>query len=91
MKVLTTVIGSISAIGTTFAWLPQVIKTWRTRSAEDFSWSYLALFSAGVTGWTVYGVLKKDGVIIAANVITLALTLVIVWVKMRERRATPAP
>ena len=86
MKVLTTVIGALSAIGTTFAWLPQVLKTWRTRSAKDFSWSYLALFSAGVTGWTVYGVLKKDFVIIAANVTTLALTTVIVWVKTRERR-----
>ena len=86
MKVLTTVIGSLSAIGTTFAWLPQVIKTWRTRSATDFSWSYLALFSAGVIGWTVYGILKKDGVIIAANATTLALTLVIVWVKTRERQ-----
>jgi MtN3 and saliva related transmembrane protein len=86
LKVLTTAIGALSAIGTTFAWLPQVIKTWKTRKAEDFSWSYLALFSAGVTGWTIYGFLKKDAVIIAANMTTLALTMVIIFVKVREAR-----
>ena len=85
MKVLTTVIGALAAIGTTVAWMPQVVKTWRTRSADDFSWSYLALFTGGVAGWTVYGILKKDQVVIWANVTTLILTIVIIWVKMRER------
>jgi MtN3 and saliva related transmembrane protein len=88
LKLLTTVIGALAAIGTTFAWLPQVLKTWRTRKADDFSWTYLAMFSAGVTGWLVYGLLKKDGVILAANATTLVLTLVIVWVKISARRET---
>lgn len=85
MKLWTTIIGSAAAFGTTAAWLPQVFKTWKTRSAEDFSWSYLALFSAGVSGWTVYGVLRKDGVVIAANILTLLLVITIVFVKMKER------
>lgn len=87
MKLLTTIIGSLSAIATTAAWLPQVVQTWRTRSAEDFSWSYLWMFSGGVAGWTVYGVLKKDGVIIAANAVTLALVIVVMVVKLREVRS----
>ena len=86
MKLLTTVVGALAAIGTTFAWLPQVLKTWRTGRADDFSWSYLALFSGGVAGWLIYGILKKDSVIIAANAVTLILTLVIVRVKMSSRR-----
>ena len=84
MKTWITVVGILSAIGTTFAWLPQVIQTWRTRKAEDFSWSYLALFSSGVAGWIVYGLLKKDGVIIAANGVTLLLVLTVFFVKIRE-------
>ena len=84
MSLITTIIGVASAIGTTAAWLPQVVKTWRTGSAEDFSWGYLALFSSGVAGWIVYGVLKRDGVIVAANGFTLALVLVVAFVKMRE-------
>ena len=86
MKLFTTVIGSLAAIGTTVAWLPQVLKTWKTRKAEDFSWGYLALFSSGVSGWLVYGVLKQDGLIVAANGITLVLVATIIFVKMRENR-----
>lgn len=84
MKTWITVIGILSAIGTTAAWLPQVVQTWRTRKAEDFSWSYLALFSGGVAGWIVYGILKKDWVIIAANAVTLLLVLTVFFVKARE-------
>ena len=87
MKFLTTVIGTLSAIGTTAAWLPQVLKTWRTRTAKDFSWAYLTLFSSGVAGWMVYGVMKKDWVIVAANAVTLLLVLTVVFVKAKERRA----
>lgn len=84
MKIWTTVIGALAAVGTTLAWLPQVIKTWRSRSAEDFSWTYLAMFSSGVALWIVYGVLRKDGVVIAANVVTLLLVLTVLFVKTRE-------
>lgn len=84
MKTWITLIGSLSAIGTTAAWLPQVVRTWRTREAEDFSWSYLALFSSGVAGWIVYGLLRKDFVVIAANAVTLLLVLTVLYVKIRE-------
>lgn len=85
MKLMTTMIGALAAVGTTAAWLPQVFKTWKSGSADDFSWGYLMMFSAGVSGWLIYGMLKKDGVIIAANAITLLLVLTIGFVKMREK------
>lgn len=84
MKIWTTVIGALAAVGTTAAWLPQVVKTWRSRSAEDFSWTYLAMFSTGVALWLVYGFLRKDGVVIGANAVTLLLVLTVLFVKMRE-------
>lgn len=85
MKLWTTIIGGIAAFGTTCAWLPQVFKTWKTRSAEDFSWGYLAMFTTGVSLWLVYGFLKKDYVIVAANGVTLLLVITIIFVKARER------
>jgi MtN3 and saliva related transmembrane protein len=85
-QTVVTVIGFVAAIGTTAAWLPQVVQTWRTRSANDFSWSYLALFSTGVALWMLYGVLRKDPAIIAANGLTLLLVMVVTFVKVRERR-----
>ena len=87
MKIWTTVIGALAAIGTTAAWLPQVVKTWRSRKAGDFSWTYLGMFSSGVALWIAYGLLRKDGVVIAANVVTLLLVLTVLFVKVRERRA----
>jgi MtN3 and saliva related transmembrane protein len=86
MKLWTTIIGGCAAFGTTAAWLPQVLKTWKTRSAEDFSWPYLAMFSSGVALWLVYGALRKDAVIMAANAITLLLVVTVAFVKSRERR-----
>ncbi|MEA2490022.1 MAG: MtN3 and saliva related transrane protein [Acidobacteriota bacterium] len=84
--VIITIIGGCAAFGTTAAWLPQVVRTWRSRSAEDFSWGYLAMFSTGVALWIVYGILKKDGVIIAANAVTFVLVIVVAFVKMREKK-----
>lgn len=86
MKLWTTIIGGFAAFGTTAAWLPQVLKTWKSRSAEDFSWPYLAMFSSGVALWLVYGILRKDAVIIAANGVTLLLVITVAFVKSREGR-----
>lgn len=85
MNLWITILGGAAAAGTTAAWLPQLLKTWRSRSAKDFSWIYLALFSTGVTLWIVYGVMRKDAVIVIANAVTLALVLSVLFVKVRER------
>jgi MtN3 and saliva related transmembrane protein len=85
MKLWTTLIGGAAAFGTTCAWLPQLIKTWKTRSAEDFSWSYLAMFTTGVALWLVYGILRKDAVVLAANGVTLVLVATVLFVKIREK------
>ena len=80
-------VGFGAAIGTTAAWFPQVIRTWRTGRARDFSWGYLALFIMGVFFWTMYGVLRHDVVVIVANGITLLLVISVGLVKARERVA----
>jgi MtN3 and saliva related transmembrane protein len=80
-------VGFGAAIGTTAAWFPQVVRTWNTRSARDFSWGYLALFVAGVSLWTTYGILRRDPVVIIGNGITLVLVISVALVKAREGRA----
>jgi MtN3 and saliva related transmembrane protein len=81
-----TVIGSVAAVLTTCAWLPQLVKTWTSRSAEDFSWAWLAMFSSGVTGWLLYGIGRRDLVIITANGVTVLLVLSIAVVKWQEAK-----
>lgn len=79
-----TLVGIAAGILTTGAWLPQVIKTIRTRSAHDFSWGYLAAFSLGVALWALYGVLRHDIAVIVANVAALVLVALIAIVKARS-------
>ena len=82
MKAL--VVGIVAAILTTAAWLPQVFKTWHTRSARDFSWGYLAMFATGVALWAVYGALRRDLAVFGANIVTIVLVIGVIVVKLRE-------
>ena len=84
-----TLIGTVAAILTTVCWLPQVIKTTRSREAGDFHWLYLAMLGIGVAAWCTYGVLRNDAPIYLANGITLFLVAVIVIVKARQGAGAP--
>lgn len=78
-------VGTLAALLTTSSFLPQVAQTWKTRSATDFSWIWLASFAAGLFLWLIYGIAKMSIPLIAANGITLALVLVIIWIKASFR------
>ncbi len=77
------VIGALAGTLTTIAFLPQVVKTWRSRSAEDISLFMFLLFSTGVALWLVYGVAIGSAPVIAANAVTLILALLILALKIR--------
>ena len=68
---------------TTIAFLPQVIKTWKTRSAKDLSLGMFSLFCLGVVLWLIYGLMVKDVPVIAANLLTLMLAATLLFFKLR--------
>ena len=68
----------------TLAFLPQVVKTWRTRSANDFSLVTLLMLEAGTSLWIVYGLLRDAPAIWLGNGVTLALAGFILSVKMKS-------
>jgi MtN3 and saliva related transmembrane protein len=76
-----TLLGLLAGTCTTASFLPQVVRTFRTGSATDMSWGWLALFVTGVAGWLAYGVAKSDLAITLTNAITLALVLALVGLK----------
>jgi MtN3 and saliva related transmembrane protein len=78
-------LGLLAGTLTTAAFLPQVIKTWRSRSAGDISLVMFALFSLGVLLWIVYGFTVGAVPVIVANVITLLLSLTILLFKIRYK------
>lgn len=78
-------LGLLAGTLTTASFLPQVIKTWRSRSAGDISLVMFALFSLGVLLWIVYGFTVSALPIIVANVITLLLSMTILVFKIRYK------
>ncbi len=82
---LVTVLGLLAGSLTTIAFLPQVIKTWRTRSTKDISLEMFAIFCSGVLLWIIYGSLVKDIPVIFTNVATLSLASPILWFKLKYK------
>lgn len=78
-----TLIGFIAGTCTTVAFVPQVVKTWRTRSTDDISLAMFAIFGLGVLLWLVYGLYIDSLPIVIANTITLVLAGTIVVLKLR--------
>jgi MtN3 and saliva related transmembrane protein len=88
-----TLIGFLAGGLTTISFIPQVVKTARTRSARDISGPMLFAFLIGLALWAFYGVQVGSVPIIAANVITIGLVGAIlamkVWFGGRERQCLP--
>lgn len=76
-----TALGLVAGTFTTLSFLPQVIRTVRSRHARDLSAAWLLIFSLGTAMWLAYGILRSDLAVAVANGVTCALVLVLVGVK----------
>ena len=76
------IFGYIAAILTTAAFLPQLIKTLKTKKADDVSLITLIMFIIGVLCWIIYGYNISSIPILIANLITLILNLLILISKI---------
>jgi MtN3 and saliva related transmembrane protein len=83
---ITEPIGFLAGTLTTVSFLPQLVKTWKTRSAGDLSMGTLVIFSAGVTLWLTYGLLRHSWPMILANGLTVAETVFLMVMKLRDAR-----
>jgi MtN3 and saliva related transmembrane protein len=76
-------VGYIAATLTTAAFLPQVLKIWKSKSTKDLALPTLLSFILGVGMWLIYGLLVKSIPVIIANAVTLVLNLVILRFKLK--------
>jgi len=74
--------GYFAAILTTLAFIPQLIKTLKTKKAEDVSLTTLIMFLTGVAAWIIYGIQISSKPILIANVITFLLNFLILVFKL---------
>jgi MtN3 and saliva related transmembrane protein len=77
-------IGLAAAFLTTFAFVPQAVKAWRSRSTGDISLGMFATMTAGIVLWLAYGLIREDVPLIVANVVTLVLAGGILYLKLRH-------
>ena len=74
--------GYFAAVLTTLAFLPQLIKTLKTKKADDVSLLTLLMFLTGVLSWIIYGYKILSTPILLANSITFILNLLILIFKI---------
>jgi MtN3 and saliva related transmembrane protein len=77
------ILGYVAGLITAFTFLPQVIKTWQTKSAKDVS---LAMFLIALTNqilWLAFGILRNDQVIIITNAVMLVMTSLMITLKLK--------
>ena len=74
--------GFLAALLTTIAFLPQLYKTWQTKSADDVSLIMLILFITGLISWIIYGYKINSIPILVANIMTLIFNFSILILKI---------
>ena len=82
---LVTVIGLTAGTLTTISFLPQAIKTWKSKSAKDISLAMFLTFCLGVVLWIIYGICVKDLPVMLTNAITLLLSGSILFFKLKYK------
>jgi MtN3 and saliva related transmembrane protein len=76
-------IGLVAGGLTTVSFLPQVIKTWKSKSAKDLSLVMFSLFCLGIVLWLIYGLLIHSLPVILSNAFTLILSSTILFFKLK--------
>lgn len=78
------IIGFAAAAGTTFAFVPQVMHTVRTKDTKSISLYMYVVFLIGLSLWLVYGIMVQSVPVIAANAATIVLAGIVLYHKLRH-------
>ena len=79
------IIGFLAAILTTFAYLPQVYKIWRTKNTESVSLTMYLVMFLGILLWLIYSLFIKSFPLIIANTLTLLIIIIILYFKINSK------
>ena len=77
-------LGAAAATLTTLSFVPQAVKTIRTRETHGISLLMYVAFTIGVALWFCYGVALGSWPMIASNAVTFVLASVILALKLRH-------
>lgn len=77
-------IGYLAAVLTSIAFVPQALRTLRSRDTKAISAGTYALFTTGAVCWLAYGLMIGSLPVVLANVVTVLLTALILGLKLRH-------
>ena len=80
-----TITGFSAAVLTTASFLPQAVKTIRTKNTGGISLFMYSLFALGTLLWLLFGLLSNNMPVTVANAITLIFAVIILVYKIRYR------
>ena len=78
-----TILGLTAGTLTTMSLLPQMIKTWRSKSAKDISLGMFATLCAGLLLWIAYGFYINSSPVIITNIVSFVVAFVIMLLKIK--------
>ena len=84
-----TVIGLVAAFCTTTSFIPQAIKSVRTKQTDGISLPMYVVFTFGTAMWFIYGLASSNVPVVLANGVTLILSSVILFVKIKHSITKP--
>jgi MtN3 and saliva related transmembrane protein len=76
--------GYVAATLTTLAFVPQAIKTIRTRDTRSISLGMYVVFTVGIAFWLLYGIALHSWPMIVSNIVTFGLAATILGLKLRH-------
>ena len=76
-------VGFVAAVLTTFSFIPQAIRTIRTKETHGISLGMYVMFTVGIVFWLAYGLVLMSWPMILSNIVTLALSATILGLKIR--------
>ena len=77
-------VGYAAALMTTLAFVPQALKTIRTRDTRSISLGMYVVFTAGIALWLVYGIALDSMPMILSNIVTFLLSATILGLKLKH-------
>jgi MtN3 and saliva related transmembrane protein len=79
------ILGYAACVVTALTFLPQVIKTWKEKSAKNVSLMMFVIAFINEVMWIAYGALKNDMVIFVTNIIMITMCSVMISLKFRYK------
>ena len=80
------IIGYVAGVIIIASWIPQIIKSFKTRSVNDLSILMIVLILTGTILWIIYGLLVKDIPIIAVNAVLVLIISFLLYLKIKHQK-----